>query len=291
MEKLKVIFVGTGDFGVPILEALFKDRGVEIPLVITGMDKPAGRGMKMTFSPIKQAATSNKLIVHQCSKIAGLKQKIMQTKPDFLLVVAFGEIIPVEILKLAKFGAINVHGSLLPQYRGASPIQEALLRGDSQTGVTWILMEKKMDAGAIVSQEKILISNEDTAPSLFEKLSLLAAKHTPSVLRNFADSGEKKSQDEAHASYCRKIKKSDGLIEPQKENARDILNKIRAYNPWPGCFFFWNGKRIKLVQAKLSEQKNSSDVIATKNGLLQIERVQPESKKEMAFSEFLRGQK
>lgn len=301
MGKLSVIFAGSGSFGAPILEKLIKNDYFVIPFVVTGTDKPSGRGLKEVANPIKVAAKKNKLIVHQPVLIEDLKQKLMQVKPDFLLVVSYGEIIKEEILAIPKYGAINVHPSLLPKYRGASPIQEAILQGDSVTGVTCIKMSKKMDSGDIIASIKMPISPNDNFPTLSKKLSNLAAEHTQHVLRSFAEEPILIKQDENAASYCRKIKKEDGFIDVYRESADQIVRKILAYTPWPGCFIFWNGTRLKITQAKISEQKISTGEVHVENGRILLigsqkgailpRKVQPESKREMGIEEFLRGQK
>lgn len=305
-----VIFVGTGEFGVPVLKKLAKDKRFRIPFIITSPDKPSGRGLKTIQSSIKKAGLLNKLIIHQTVRISDLKQKLIQEKPDFLLVVSYGEIIPKVILQIPNLGPINIHPSLLPKYRGASPLQETLLHGDRETGITWIFMTEKMDAGDIISQERLSISPEDNFPTLSQKLSQLAAKKTPHVLSDFAklchseiieSMTQRRKQDEHLASYCRKIQKSDGFLNPVEESAQQMLRKIKAYTPWPGCFIFRNKKRIKIVQADISEQKiGTGEVevtdgkkmsIGTRKGVLLPLRVQPESKQEMSIEEFLRGQK
>lgn len=307
---LSFIFAGTGAFGVPVLQRLASDRRFKIPFVITGKDKPAGRGLQQTLSPIKKIAIANKLIVHQPESILELKQKLIQEKPDFLLVVSYGEIISKEILAIPRFGAINIHPSLLPRYRGASPVQEAILHGDHETGVTWILMNEKMDSGPVIAQEKIPIDPDEDSPALFEKLAKLAAEKTPEALGDFAklcrsepvfSMTQLKKQDESRVTYCKKIRKEDGFIDLHKETAEQILRKIRAYKPWPGCYLFLNSKRIKIIQARTGEQKISSGetkvidgeslALGTAKGAFLPTIVQSESKREMRIEEFLRGAK
>lgn len=330
MKKISVVFAGTGEFGAPILEVLIKDPEIEIPFVVTGLDQKAGRGMKTGFSPIKQvvlasggATLANKLIVHQPRKIEDLKQELVQAKPDFLLVVAYGEIIGKDILDIPRFGAINIHGSLLPKYRGASPIHEAILSGDGETGVTWILMNEKMDKGDIISSSRVKISDEDTYETLAMKLQKNATDKTAKVLRDFAMAGGKSGgsallQNESEATYCKKIAKSDGILNPGRETAEEMNRKIRAYIKWPGCWINWSGKRLKIVQARVGEQKIGSSgdggqsgsrggynlepgavfitngktlAIGTMQGALFPLVVQPEGKRAMKIEEFLRGYK
>lgn len=299
MDRLSVIFIGTGSFGVPILQALSSDHSVHIPFIITGEDKRSGRGLNLNPSGIKLCALKNKLIVHQPARIDEMKQKLIHEKPDFLLVVAYGEIIKKEILEIPKFGAINIHASLLPKYRGASPIQEAVLHFDPETGVTWILMNEKMDEGDIIAQRSLPIAPEDTTTNLSEKLAQLAAQSTGRILKDFSKTEQCIPQDDTRASFCKKISKEDGRIDLETQTAEEIVRMVQAYTPWPGVFFMLNGKRIKITHAKVGEQKIGSGEIALlnskilaigtrQNALLPL-RVQPESKREMSIEEFLRG--
>lgn len=301
MNPISVIFIGTGAFGVGTLQKLATDPIFHIPLVITGQDKAVGRGLKTAFSPVKETALANKLIVQQPLSIGELKQKLIQLKPDYLLVVAYGEIIKNEILDIPSIASVNIHASLLPKYRGASPIQEALLHGNSQTGITWIKMDSKMDTGDVIAQKSLQISGDDTFETLANRLSDLSAQNTGGILEKFAKNKLSTPQDNSLATYCRKIQKNDGFIDVHKETAEEILRKIRAYTPWPGCSILWNGKRLKITQAVMGEQKISTGVvqivdnkilaIGTLKGTLLPKRVQPESKREMNIAEFLKGQK
>lgn len=301
MQQLSVIFIGTGGFGVPTLNVLASDQRFNIPFVITGQDKSSGRGLKTNFSPVKNAAIANKLIVQQPKSLNELKQDFIQTKPDYFLVIAYGEIIKKDILNIPSIVAVNIHASLLPKYRGASPIQEAILHGDQKTGITWIKMNEKMDAGEAIKQITFKIESEDTYETLSNALSDLAAKNTAQILIKFSQNKKSLKQNEDRTSYCRKIKRQDGFIDVYKQNAEEITRKIRAYTPWPGCWIFLNGKRLKIIQAEIGEQKISSGEIrildkktlglGTVKGTLLPLKVQPESKREMSIEEFLRGQR
>lgn len=301
MKQISVVFAGTAAFGVPILEALLSDSRFSVTCVITAPDKPAGRNLEMTSSPIKNFATLNKLFIQQPKNNAELKQKIAQISPDILLVVAYGLIIKDDVLSIPKIGAINIHGSLLPKYRGSSPIQEAILRGDKKTGITWIVMNEKVDRGDVVGQQEIEIDENDTYQTLSQKLADLAACFTPNVLMDYASNKKAQKQDEKLASYCRKIKKDDGFIDIHGETAEEIVRKIRAYTPWPECYIFWNNSRLKIIEAQTSEQKISSGMVVAENGekllvgtkekAISLLSVQPESKRKMLVREFLAGQK
>lgn len=296
---MSVIFIGTGVFGIPILETLAHDERIKIPLVVSAQDKAQGRKLVIKPTPIKEIAQANKLIIQQPKFIEELKQKFIQEKPDFSLVVSYGALIKKDILEIPKVAAINIHASLLPKYRGASPIQEAILQGEKKTGITWIKMNEKMDAGDIIAQKEIAIDENDTSETLAKKLSQLAAQTTPHLLSNFIKNPQATKQNEEKATYCRKIKSGEGLLSLNKETAQQMLRKIRAYTPWPGCFIFWHKKRIKIVQAQLSEEKmNAGEIrieekrklfIGTSEGVLEILKVHPAGKRVMRVEAFLRG--
>ena len=299
-QPIKIVFAGTPEFASPILKALIKDNRFEVAMVVTQPDKPGGRKGILTSPPVKTLAVTNGIVVKQPEKIADIEDKLNQIKPDLFVVAAYGQILPESILKIPAFGAINVHASLLPSYRGASPIQEAILRGDKKTGITFQLMNKFLDQGDIVEQIEITIGNDDSYPLLAKKLSGLTASLLPDILARFV-SGKITSvpQDSGKATYCRKISKEDGLLDFQKESAESMVRKVRAYNPWPGCFTFLNGKRIKINSAAVGEQKidtgeclklkNNRIGIGTKKGAFLPLTLQPEGKKEITASEFVRG--
>lgn len=291
MEKLKIIYCATPEFAIAPLQQLLRDKRFNVLCAITQEDKPKGRGEKIAYPAMKTFALSNKLIVLQPQKIKELEQKINELKPDFIMVFAYGQLISKEILEIPRFGCINIHLSFLPKYRGASPVQEAILQNDTETGVTFMLMDETLDTGDIILQRACKISPQDTAQMLLKKLSDLSAELLPDVLIRFAQGKIKpKPQNNALATYSRKIKKNHGLIDFKKETAEEILRKIRAFTPWPGCYFFAKGKRIKLIQAEAGERKISNEIgFQTKQGVLIPKRLQMEGKKEMGIEEFLRG--
>lgn len=301
MNKLSIVFVGTGGFGVETLESLASDNRFNILSVITGEDKEKGRGLEKSYSDIKACAIKNKLIIQQPKVLAEIKEKLIELKPDFLLVVSFGQIIKKDILEIPKIGTVNIHASLLPKYRGASPIQEAILNKETSTGITWMLMNEKMDEGAVITQKTLQISDEDTYETLSEKLAELSKKYTGETLLNFSMSKTSTPQENVKAIYCKKIKKDDGFIDLKKESAQQIIRKIRAYNIWPGCYIIWGKKRLKIIKVVSVEQKISSGkielldkrsfIIGTKTNAIKPLIVQPESKRKMTAEEFLRGQK
>lgn len=299
-KKLKIIFAGTPDFAVSILKTLLKNKNFKIEMVITQPDKPMGRKHILTPLYVKKFALSNKLIVQQPENIKNIAERISDLKPDFIVVIGYGQIFPKKILKIPKFGCINIHFSLLPKYRGASPVQETLLHGDKKTGISIILMNEGLDEGDILQKKEIIIEDKDTTQTLLEKLSNLSAKLLPYTLINFANRKIKPiKQKKTTISHCRKIKKENGLIDFKKETAKQIFNKIRAYNKWPGCFWFLKGKRIKIYSAEYNEQKNSSGMtvrndeleIGAKKGVLYPKTIQMEGRKIMTIKEFLNGYK
>lgn len=248
----KLIFLGSPDFAIPTLEALFKDQRFEIVAVFSQPDKKVGRKQILTPSDVKKRALELGLKVYTPKNINTPENiKIIQgLKPDFLFTAAYGQIISNKILAIPKIEPLNLHGSLLPKYRGASPIQSSLLNGEKETGVTFIRMIEKMDAGAMFYQEKIKIDREDNAATLFDKIAELGRKTTPDVLAKIATKKlEEVSQNEAEVSYCKKISKANGKIDWQEETAEEIFNKIRAYTPWPGCYTRFEGKMLKIIRA------------------------------------------
>ncbi|MEK7528850.1 MAG: methionyl-tRNA formyltransferase [Patescibacteria group bacterium] len=299
-KPISIIFAGTPEFACRALEALIEDKRFSIDMVITQPDKPVGRNLKTTSCPVKQVATKNNILVQQPEKIASIKDKIESIKPDFIVVIAYGQILPQDILSIPRHGSVNVHGSILPKYRGASPIQEALRNGDSETGVSLQLMNKFLDQGDILEQFKLSIKDSDNYLLLSEKLSKLTAEKLPSVLVDFFEQKiTTMKQDNSSATYCKKISKEDGLLDFNLEDAVSLVNKVRAFTPWPSCYTFLNKKRIKIVSATHSEQKINTGEwaltspkqlgIGTKKGAFIPLILQPEGKKPMSAEEFVRG--
>jgi len=226
-------------------------------------------------------------------------------KPDFIVVVAFGQILPQEILDIPKDGCINLHGSLLPKYRGASPIEESLLNGDAESGVTFIKMDRKLDNGNILLVQRIEIKPEDNAVTLRAKICIVGAQLLPFLLKDIKEGLITPiPQNHSKATFCRKISKEDGLIDLATMTARGILNRIRAYTPWPQCHLIKNGKRIKIIEAEIDENSDNANQarpggtltlapgkigLGTKEGLLIPKFIQLEGKKACSVQDFLRG--
>lgn len=273
---LKIIFIGTPEFGAIILEKLIKS-GHKPFLVITETDKPAGRKQTITLSAVKILAEKYNIPVAQPKKIADFVSDIKNLKPDLGIIAAYGQILPKEILAIPQYGFLNVHPSLLPRYRGPSPIQYTILNGDEKTGVTIIRISEKMDAGPILAQKEIEISQKETFASLHDKLAKLGAELLIEALSKLSVGKlPPMPQDEIKATYTKILKKDDGKIDWQKPD-KEIDRQVRALNPWPGTFTIYNGKRLKILKA---------DELGGKLTILQV---QLEGKKPTSFEDFFRG--
>lgn len=311
MEKLnpKIIFMGTPEFGAIILEGLVKS-GYKPVLVITETDKPVGRKKILTPPIVKTVALRYNIPILQPERIENTKYQIPDAKPDLIIVAAYGQFLPKEILEIPKYGCLNVHPSLLPKYRGSSPIQSAILNGDRETGVTIILMDSKIDHGPILAQKRLEIKIRETAEQLHDRLVELGAKVLTDTIPNWIKGGIKPTlQDDSTATYSKILKKEDGKIY-WKKSAEEIERQIRAFSPWPGSFTeIENGdskKIIKIFKATVLRQTNHgpfgilgktylapNDKIAVQTGkdFLIIEELQPSGGKRMASKDFLKGHK
>lgn len=324
---LRIIFMGTPSFAVPALESLIANRapgvilpdGYEIVTVITRPDKPVGRGKEIVFSPVKQAALAHGIPVWQPGSLKRPEtiEALAAYRADLFIVAAFGQILPQAVLDLPRYGTLNIHASLLPRYRGVSPISEAILQGENETGVTIMLIDAGVDTGHILLKRRIPISPLETTGSLTVKLARVGAEALMEALPLWI--GGKltpQPQDEQQASYTRMVRKEDGLIDWHL--SADILaRQVRAYNPWPGAHTHWRGKLLKILAAhpiapthepeELSiptlgspsaplglvtlrkEDGQSMLLVTTGEGLLAVDRLQLEGKKAMSAEEFLRG--
>ncbi len=300
MKNLKVVFMGTPDFAVPSLKKLV-ESGYDVKLVVTQPDQPAGRGKKVTPPPVKVVAEELGIPVYQPEKVKEndeLKKRLLEVEPDLIVVAAYGKILPEWLLNLPKYGTINVHASLLPKYRGASPIQWALLNGEEETGVTIMKVIPKLDAGDIISQKRVKIEKEDNAKTLHDKLAEVGAELLVKTLPLYV-SGKLKPvpQNEEEATYCPQIKKEMGKID-WRESAEKIFNKIRAFTPWPSAYTTFKGKRVKILKGEPVEgsgepgeviEAGKNLIVAAGKGALKIERLRPEGRKEISGEEFVRG--
>lgn len=300
---MKIIFMGTPDFAVPCLKMLINE-GYDIPLVVTQPDRQRGRGHKVSFSPVKECAIENNIEVFQPESLKNgeLNEKLEAIKPDCIVVVAYGKLLPENVLKFPKYGCINVHGSLLPKLRGAAPVQWSVINGDKQTGITTMLMDKGMDTGDILYKYPIDISDEDTAGTLFEKMMALGATALSKTLIKVRDGKAVRiQQNEEEATYAPMISKSDALIDWSK-TPEEIVNKIRGLNPAPVAFTYLDGKKVKIYEAVKGEDVDDTDYgkvwgyfpdkglgVVAGGGLIYINEFHVENSKRMPVSEYLKG--
>lgn len=307
---MRIIYFGTPNFSAEILENIVKNCSkAETIGVFTRSDQPQGRGQAITPSPVKITATELKLRVFTplSLKDEGLIETVKHLKPDIFIVAAYGLFIPNEMLKIPKFGAINFHPSLLPKYRGASPIQSAILNGDQETGASLIKLVKEMDAGPIIAQEKVGIDPIDTDESLTKKLVELGGSMLVRLINEIADGNtrlleEARSQNEAQASHCKKINKEDGLIAWEGPDAV-IERKIRAFYSWPGTWTTleelakvpakgWSAPGGKCQKLKVKNTNQRVKVLKAhldEAGKLELDLIQIEGKRPISWGEFARG--
>ncbi|MDQ5922317.1 MAG: Methionyl-tRNA formyltransferase [Patescibacteria group bacterium] len=274
----KFAFWGTPEVGSKTLEIL-KNSGYIPKIIITSPDKPQGRKLVITPPPVKVWAESNNIQCLQPEELTeDLIDRLRQEDCDLFIVVAYGKIMPEKLINLPRLGSINIHYSLLPKLRGASPVESAILNGDTETGVTIQQIALKMDQGPIISQEIINISKDEKTEELKNKLITIGGNLLVSTLPKItAGQYEKMEQDENQATYSKKIRKEDGLVNLEKETNENLYNKFRAYHVWPRTFFFKDNKRIIITDAKLED------------GKFQILKVLPEGKKEVKFEDFNRA--
>lgn len=265
---LKIIFMGTADFGSPVLENLADGRENEIA-VITQPDRPQGRGRKILPTPIKKIARDKGLEVFQPENINDEEsiKKIKEFNPDIILVVAYGQILSSHILNIPKIGCINIHGSLLPKYRGAAPINRAIMNGEKETGITFMFMKEKVDAGEIIFQEKIDILADETCRELYYRLSDLSAKSLPKLLEKIKSGKiERISQDNKLVTFARKMNKEDGKID-WSDKGEKVYNLIRGTIPYPGAFTYYQGRKLKITRARfLDDYQDEVDTGSPKPG-------------------------
>src|SRR5713226_6207396 len=308
--------MGTPYFAVPALEALIAVRapgvllpeGCEVATVITRLDKPSGRGKEVAFSPVKQSALAQGIPVWQPGSLKRLEniEALAAYHADLYVVAAFGQILPQAVLDLPRYGTLNIHASLLPKYRGVSPISEAILQGDTEAGVTIILIDAGVDTGPILLKRSIPISEDETTGSLTHKLAELGAHLLMEVLPRWL-TGEitPEPQDEQSVSHTRMLHKEDGEISWELP-AAVLARKVRAYTPWPAAYSHWRGKRLKIISAHALARESTEPgvpgligvrdegghkklAIVTGAGLVVVKQLQLEGKKAMSTEECLRG--
>ncbi len=305
MDKpIKIVFLGTPEFSCLFLIELSKDKRFQVCAVISQENKKIGRKQILTPPPIKILADQLNLPVFQTAKLnkdLELIEKIRSYHPDFLVVIAFGQILSSSILAIPAIKAINVHGSILPKYRGASPIEQALLNGDQETGLSVMEMAKTMDTGAVYEVYREKIEANDNNQSLRDKLSKSGATRLPQTLIEiFQQNLHSTPQDESQATYCSKISKEDGLIEGKSMPAQQIINKYRAYSTWPGIYLKTHDKFLKLHQIQNTNLQISSGqfsydnqyiYLGTTTTAIQINSLQLEGKTIQDSKTFLQGNK
>lgn len=303
---MRVVFMGTPAFAVPSLEAL-DDSDHEVVGVVTQPDRPKGRGQTVVSCPVKELALSRGLPVRQPDKVKGPEflQQLAEWKPDVIAVTAFGRILPKLILDLPPMGCVNVHGSLLPAYRGAAPIQWALIHGDTETGITTMLMDEGMDTGDVLFQQLVPIEPEDTALELGERMALAGGALLVETLTRLAErSVVPRAQDHSRATAAPLLKKEDGVID-WAQSATEIANRIRGLSPWPGSYTFHHDHRLIIRKGRVDAQGGpvggrqrpgtilavgpKSFWVETGEGRLEVLEVQPENKKRMSVEQFLLG--
>ena len=297
---MKIVFMGTPDFAIPSLKILLENQH-QIIAVVTTPDKERGRGQKVTFTAVKQFAIENNISVYQPEKLKGNNEFVEQMKslnPDLFVVVAF-RILPKEVFEIPKYGSFNLHGSYLPKYRGAAPIQWALINGDEETGLTTFKLAEKVDTGNIYIQEKVKINPEDNFESLHDRMSLIGAELVnKTVIMIESGNFELQAQDDSLASPAPKITKETCLIDWNKP-ASEIHNLVRGLSPHPVAYFLHNNKVIKIYKSEVVKELNlkPAEINKTKtelfigcgNNALKILEIQQEGKKRMNTEEFLRG--
>ena len=295
---MRIVFMGTPDFAVPCLQRLLED-GHEVPAVFTQPDKPAGRHAVLTPPPVKQLALSHGIPVYQPTKMRDgtVAALLRELAPDCLVVVAYGRILPQEILDVPPRGCVNIHGSLLPRYRGAAPIQWSVIRGETVTGVTSMFMDAGMDTGDIIDTLTTPIGENETAGELFERLAPLGARLLSTTLAAIADGTvTRRPQNDAEATMAPMLEKAMGRLDLTRP-AQELHNQVRGMNPWPGAFCTAGGKTLKIHETRVAAGSGAPGTllcadpvtVACGEGALQLVTVQPEGKPRMAAEAWLRG--
>ena len=260
---MKIVFMGTPDFAKESLKAI-NERGYEIIGVVTNPDKPKGRGMKMIPSPVKEYATQNNMNIYQPIKIRGNIEFINEIKnlnPDVICVVAYGKILPKEILEIPRLGCINVHASLLPKYRGAAPIQWAILNGDKTTGITTMYMDEGMDTGDMILKEEVEIGEEETTGELWDRLSILGGKMLVETLEKIEKGTAPREKQGKDYTIAPMLNKEIAKIDWEKQTADEIHNLVKGLNPIMGAFTYINDKKIKFWKVLVKQENDVNDFI------------------------------
>lgn len=303
LKDLKVVFMGTPEFSVPVLSMLIENTNVL--LVVTQPDKAVGRGGKVSLSPIKELALKNNIEVFQPVKIRHDYERVLEVKPDIIITCAYGQIIPSAILDFPRFGCINVHASLLPKLRGGAPIHHAIMDGYMETGVTIMFMDKGMDTGDMIEKRALPITNFDNVGTLHDKLSVLGSELLKETLPNIISGNiTRTKQDDSLATYAYNIKKEEELLD-FNDKAIDIFNKVRGLNPFPGSYLTINNKVLKIYEVTYELTNNYDNAlngtiviydrkhlgIKCMDGIIYLQQVKKEGKKCMDIASFINGEK
>lgn len=304
---MKIIFMGTPDFAEESLKAIY-EAGHEILSVVTNPDRPKGRGMKLIATPVKQYAQEKEIKIYQPQKVkenTEFIEEIKSQKPDVICVVAYGKILPNEILEIPKYGCINVHASLLPKYRGAAPIQWAVLNGDKTTGVTTMYMDTGMDTGDMILKEEVQIGEYETTGELWERLSKIGAKLLVKTLKEIESGTVKREKQGTDYTMAPMLEKSMAQIDWENQTAEQIKNLVRGLNPIMGAYTYVNDKKIKFwkvelkpITEEIAKKENGTVILAdckkglefkAKDGIIKVIEIQGENGKRMKAEDYLRG--
>lgn len=299
IKKLNIVYFGTPDISSYVLKKLIEE-GYNIVALVTQIDKPVGRKNILTPSPCKKVALEHGIKVFQPVKLKEDYSFLKDLKIDIILTLAYGQLVPSEVLKMPKYGCFNLHGSLLPKYRGAAPIQYSLLNGDNESGITLMKMVDKMDAGKMFYKVSVPIESSDNYTSLVEKLKPAALKCFNEGIDKVINNGETGvEQDENKVTFTKKIKKEDEILDFINFSNVDLNNKIRALSYEPGCYFIFNNEKIKILKASLSSESSTpstiinydknSFLIACKEGSIKAEEIQRPGKKILKYKDFYNG--
>ena len=319
---MRILFMGTPDFALESLKSLYEAK-YDIIGVVTNVDKPKGRGMKMVASPVKEYAIEKKLQVYQPVKVRNnpeFLEEVKKLNPDLICVVAYGKILPQELLDIPKYGCVNVHGSLLPEYRGAAPIQWAVLNGDKKTGVTTMFMNAGMDTGDMILKEEVEIGDDETTGELWDRLKMIGANLLIKTVKEIENGTATRTKQPEEGTMAPMLSKEMAKIDWENKTAQEIKNLVRGLNPIMGAYTFLDGKKIKfwkvqtLTENELLEKfqelkeykyhlnkmqagtvlfsdEKKGLFIKANEGILQVLEIQGENSKRMAISDFLRGNK
>lgn len=300
-ESLRTIFMGTPEFALPTLKGLIA-AGVNLVGVYTQPDRPKGRGKKLAASPVKLLAQEESIPVFQPRKLRDPQavEELRELQPDLIVVVAYGQILPKAVLDIPQYHCINVHASLLPQYRGAAPINKAIMEGENETGITTMLMDVGLDTGDMLVKMSLPIGADETAGQLHDRLALLGRKAMEETLEQLcAGTLKAEKQDDNLSSYAPMLKKEDGLIDWHK-SARTIHNQVRGLDPWPGAYTYLDGEQLKIASTRVEEDSDAEPgtiVTAAKSGIriacgegtLVVGELQLPGKKKLSAMSFLSG--